>query len=183
MFFALALCATLTATAWAEPVENPQYTHWSQFGVGSFAKSAGTSSASGFETTMTMTVTLVELSDEQAVIERSVAVEMAGQTMETPAQTEVVPAMIEEADVEDFNNPEGKVDEGDEELEVAGQTIQTHWIEIDTSTTDPENAEGAAHGKTWLSEQVPGMLVKMDMTTTGANPTSMQMEVTEFEAK
>jgi hypothetical protein len=168
----------LTTPVGAEEVENPLFAHWSQFGVGSYAVREGATNTNGLETTMTMTVTLVELNDDQAVVETVASVEMAGQRIDNPAQQEIITAMIDSADALDFENPEGKIDEGEEALEIAGQNVDTRWVEIET------DREGTAtHGKTWLSQDVPGIIVKMDVSTSAPVESTMQWQVVEFEAK
>lgn len=175
---ALLVFGMITTPVAAEEIENPMYAHWSQFGVGSYAVREGATNTNGLETTMTMTVTLVELNEDQAVVETVASVEMAGQRIDNPAQQEIITATIDDSEAFDFENPEGKIGEGEEALEIAGQSVDTRWVEIET---DQEGT--VTHGKTWLSQDVPGLIVKMDVSTSAPVESTMQWQVIEFEAK
>jgi hypothetical protein len=72
--------------------------------------------------------------------------------------------------------PEGTYEEGTETLKVGGTEIKTKWYKV-------KNEMGGikSDARMWISEDVPGMMVKMEATTSGALASETRMEVVEVK--
>ncbi len=72
--------------------------------------------------------------------------------------------------------PDVKTETGTETLKFAGLELKTKWtatkIEVMGTTTE---------AKAWTSDDVPGMIVKVESTTKGAVATSTKIDLIEFK--
>lgn len=154
-------------------VDNPQYASWAKHRVGSLVTTkvhtqlrmqGGMAST----TDMQMMIRLVEVTPEAATVEMQIGLPQVGGVAVAPIKTEI-PAKVPQEMVGagagmmgvlpglGGGKKEGKVD-----LEVLGEVIKTKWQEMDVSQ---QGMEG--HVKTWMSDEVPGQVVKMEMTIHG----------------
>jgi len=166
MLAMMACVCLLVGSAAAELVENPGYTNWAKYKPGTSVTYAHETSSSGMNMQMEMTQTLKEITPEKAVIEMT----MKSSMMPGGGQTHAVdiPAKIEAAQMQAPDKlPEGmkgeakslgkeKVKVGDKEYECEVTHVKG---EAQGMTTD---------GKTWMSSEVPGSMVKTEMKATGA---------------
>jgi hypothetical protein len=163
-FLMLAFAALLALPAIAEDapktkkIANPEYDNWAQFQVGAFVELTTESEAMGQKSTMTATTKLLELTKEKAVIETNMGIEGV------PAMRRDVPKEIEVPDVKgpDSPTPDVKIKEGEETIDVAGTSMKCKTIESTAVTGDM-----TATSKTWMSEQIPGRIAKMDVVSSG----------------
>jgi hypothetical protein len=161
---------------------------WAKFKVGSYAKtrisSAMNVAGRPINTTIEMKQTLVELTAAHAVVE----IETTAMGKSTKTKREIPLSVTGDAGsvpgVDAFPGgasafKSGKVlGKGTETITVAGKSIKCTWTE--TSVTQGAN-EGK--GKFYVSEQMPGMMVKSTFKITGGMNSESTHEVIEFLAK
>lgn len=140
-------------------VDNPAYKNWANFDVGSSATYSSITVASGAKTHQEYTLTLVELTDEKAVVERRLSVVMPdGSRMTYPAMTSTNPRtykLRKGMKVADPENPEGVKDKGEEVVEVAGTKVDAKWVKMESKVE-----AGTTYSQTWYSKEIPGGLLK-----------------------
>ena len=154
-------------------VDNPEYKRWASFKPGAFVKFKMVTEAGGNITAMEQTVKLLELTGAKAVVE----VSMVSSGAKMPAQKRDIPAKVT---VEPAKAPKDvkavKPAEGDEDVDIAGKKVKTHWIQ---STTETGGSKTVA--KVWQTTSVPGGTVKMEASTTGSVTSKTSMVATEWK--
>ncbi|MFB3893480.1 MAG: hypothetical protein ACE15C_15815 [Phycisphaerae bacterium] len=155
----------------ADMIDNPAYKNWAQFKVGASAKTVQEMAMAGQTTRTEMTSTLKELTPEKAVIEMKTVAEVAGQKIENTQKIEHA-AKIEKA-AEPTTKPQMK--EGTEEIEVAGKKIKCKWVE-----TTAEQAGTKTTSKVWTSDEIPGLMAKMETKTEGPVSMTTTTKLVEF---
>jgi hypothetical protein len=169
------------SVAFAEQIDNPAYTAWAKFkpGTSVTTKTETVSKMGGTENKMEMTTTtkLVDLKPDEATIEMTTQMKMGGADM--PASTtppQKIPAKIDKP--ADAGGTAPKVDkkEGTDKVEVGGKTYNTKTVE---TTTDANGMKTTA--KVWQSDEVPGGMVKMESTTTGAMESTSKMTLVDVK--
>src|SRR5262245_43334425 len=175
----LVLCASLAAAQ--DKVDNPEFANWSKFKKGTSVTLKSVSSFNNMSSEASITSTLVEVGADKLVIEmtsvvKSGAMEFKGEPMKRDVSKTVT--LPKELKKEDFakSKPPGTYEEGTETLKVAGMDVKTKWYKykVDMDGTKTE-------AKMWMSEDVPGIMVKSEMTTSGAVATKTTMEITELK--
>jgi hypothetical protein len=171
LLVALAIPLVISAQAQDDRVDNPPYKSWSAFKKGTTVKllqkvvdksgdSPGVVDATARPqgpAEMYLTYRLVEVTPEKVVVT------MTQTEMESGGEVEHAPVRITyrariSRKYAGQSLPKSKVEnlkEGEEELEIAGKKIKTHWVEsrfkVDTETS---------FSKVWSSDEVPGGTVK-----------------------
>jgi len=183
---ALAGCALLALAApavRAADVENPEYKNWSAYKPGTTVKLHMVIDAAGNKTEMDQTTKLVEVTKDKAVIEDTRVMNVAGQTLNMPAQKRDVPAKVADAGAPatkpDAKDPKAEAKTTEETIEAGGKKYKCKVIE---TATDMPGGQGKANAKIWTSTEVPGGVVKMVTTTTGALKSESTMTLVSFEA-
>lgn len=155
-----------------DKVDNKEYKAWSDASVGAWCKFKMVTEASGTKTEMEMTHLVVEKTDEKVVLETATVMVIAGAKTELPAQKREIPAKVDKPKGEaEGKKPETK--EGDEEIEVGEKKFKCHWVE---TTTDMEGMKSIS--KIWHCKDVPGGVVKMEMTSLGKDGAVMSKSTT-----
>jgi len=173
------------ASVRAEQQENPAYKSWAKYKPGT-STTMVTSSDAGGQVSKTQTKsTLAEVAADKVVVDVVMSMEAAGQKMDMPAQKMEVPKMIE-------------VPKAAPDAPVAGQPAMP---KADTKTSDADVTVGAGtfkakltestmdiagsktSSKVWMSDDVPGGMVKMEATTDGAMKSKTTQELTAFDKK
>ena len=183
---ACALFALLTAFApavRAADAENPEYKGWAAFKPGTTVKRHQVVSAAGTKQEMDLTTKLVELTADKAVVEDSIAMNVNGQAMNMPGNKRTIPAKLAGgAPVTpakpDANAPKASMKEGEEKVDVGGKSYKCKTVE--TTSPGPQG-QGEVKGKVWTSPEVPGGLVKMTATTTGAVQSETTLTLVSIE--
>lgn len=172
---ALGLCAISGARA-ADTEDNPMYKMWAKFKPGSSSTLRQETETMGQKMATEMTQTLVEVKPDELTIEIKTTTIMAdGKKMEMPAMKTPIKAKIPKTDAKpegkETKEPEGKskVTEGTEEIEAAGKKFKC-------KTTDMSYTQGknTTTTKTWISDDVPGGTVKMEMKGEGEMKMTMK---------
>ncbi|MBN2560732.1 MAG: hypothetical protein JXQ75_07375 [Phycisphaerae bacterium] len=176
---AVALCGLVVSAAQAEDlVDSPEYKHWSQFKPGSQSVFKTVSTMMGQKSESTMTTTLKELTAEYAIVEIEIVATIAGKNHTMPKQKRKVPAKVSKEEAKKQLEPEGKIKEGKEDLEVAGKKIKTKWIEMVT-----KHGDSTMESKIWTSDEVPGQVVKTLTKMKGPTTTTSEGILVKFKAE
>ena len=157
---ALAVAAFVAAPVWAESIENPVFKTWASQKKGTVVTSKMNTVAGTVKSDASLINTLVELTDDVATIEMVTVVTTNGMEFKTPATKIEVKKMVElpAGKTKDFfDKPEGLLDQGTETVKGGGVEYKTKWMTIKTTTNGVE-----IEAKTWTSDDVPNMLVKME---------------------
>ena len=177
---AVACVGMLASAAFAEQVDNPQYVGWSKFKPGTTVtlKTETATKMGGNETKMTSTTTskLVDINPNEATVETTTKMSMNG--MDMPANTmppQKIPAKVDKP-AGGANGQKAEVKEGTDKVEVGGKSYNTKTTE---TTTDMNGTKTVS--KTWMSDEVPGGLVKMESTSSGAMDSKMTMTLVEVK--
>jgi len=178
------LCASFLAIAADDShppaPANPEYQQWSKFKVGTYVtlerkvfehgeNNVGVVAAMahppGAEY-MRINTKLVDLNKDQAVLEESRTDLGDGSETQMPADKVTLFANGQVSNASDTmwepSKPQTvKETEGDEELTVMGNKLKTHWVETSIKTGNEVST-----AKDWLSDDVPGGLVKEETKKT-----------------
>lgn len=136
---------------------------WKGFGEGTSVKYGMVSEAAGTKTEMTMLHELVKQGDKAYSVKT---------TTEIPAYNMKNAATVEyeiEAAKPGEKDPKTKVEEGDETIKVPAGEFACHWVK----TTNDQG-----WSKIWLSDKVPGRIVKSESDMSGAKATMQLLEMT-----
>jgi hypothetical protein len=173
---ALALAAGLSSAA---DVENPEFAGWAKFKKGTAVTLKTSSTTAGTTSEILMTTTLVEVGADKLVLETATVTVVNKMEFKGPPvkrdvpKTVTVPDNVKKAA---GDKPPGTVEDGAESVKVAGGEFKTTWFKTKT-----EVAGMKIESKMWMSDDVPGRLVKMESTSTGAVSTATKMELVEFK--
>ena len=141
--------ATAPTTAPAATVDNPQFANWNRFNVGSNSTLTTNIETGGQKIATESTNTLVEKGADKVVVEVSGTMEVAGKRNAIPAQKQTIPAKI---DSQSINKVAG------EKIDAAGKTFDCAVYEM----VNPDPAQKDAKAKVWISDEVPGGVVKLE---------------------
>ncbi len=192
VWIVLALCALTVgcsktesaATDPAKPETKPTATEtkpaapkhpWSSFKVGSYVamKTSTVMEMAGKKNTTAteMKMTLVDLSADKATLETEMTVmgQKSKTKTELPLTVTVKPSAATPAGV----TPKT----GTETITVAGKSMNCKWTEIEM-----ESNGNKVTTKSWMSEEVPGFVVKSVSSTKGTANMETTTEVVDFKA-
>jgi hypothetical protein len=162
---------------------NPEYAQWARFKVGTYVTlerkvlehrdaSVGVVAAMAHPPAadvMRITSKMTDLNKDKAVLEETRTDLGDGSETEMPADKVTLFANGEISNASDSlyeKSPKQetvKETEGDEDVTVMGNKIKTHWVE-----TSIQNGRELSTSKDWLSDDVPGGLVKEETRKTWA---------------
>jgi hypothetical protein len=180
----LALAATFllpSSLLAQDKVENPTFANWAKFKKGTSVTMKSVNTVLGMTSESVITNTLIEVGSDKLVLEISSAVKANGMEFKSPPIKQELTKTIElpkGVKKEDFHagKPPGTYEEGTETIKVGGTDVKTKWYkfkaEMDGTKTE---------AKTWISDDMPGMMVKTEMNITGKFASTMKMEVVEFK--
>jgi len=189
----ISLCASMlvcwsTVAAFAdEKVDNPEYKHWAQFKPGCFSRMGVTSVIDGVRIKTVITTTLKKATPNKVVIETKIVTTTEGGKDNASVTKEQIPAKIEREKVkiepkEVGRLPDGRevldLKRGKEEIEINGKKIAADWIE-----TKIKNKDRTTVSKTWVSEDIPGRVVKKVIDGDGGMPTHHEQSLEGFRAE
>jgi len=149
--------------AFAESIDNPVYKSWAVQKKGTVVTVKMLSEFGGQKSESTMVTTLTELTGDALTIETVTVTKINGMEIKTPAMKLEVKKTMElpaGKKKEDFDKPEGFIEAGTETVKVDGVEYKTKWMKFKTKMNDVE-----VDAKTWTSEDVPNMVVKMTTKT------------------
>lgn len=165
--------ALVAAQGSAKPAAKVIAKHpWASFNTGSWVKMKSTTvmDMAGMKNTTVMEtkMTMVEKTAEKVVIETEMTV--MGNTTKTKADL----SLKASADVTAAAKPAAAPKTGSDTITIGGKALSCKTTEMETDAGGMKILS-----KTWISEQVPGSLVKSVSTTKGSQTT---MEVVDFKA-
>lgn len=178
--FAAASCL-LAGVAVAEP--NPLYKSWSGQTVGTSTVVKGSTEMMGQATEIELVTTLVELTPEKAVVEMKSSATVMGQKMDQPPIKQDIPATATDQQPADPIAAAKKMGAEVKELPDEKVTISGKEYNCKVFESKMKQGEMTMAGKTWVSYDCPGMLVKMESTTDGQMAGKQKMELTAVNAK
>jgi hypothetical protein len=175
---------TLTLAAGAaraadQTLPNPEFASWSKFKPGTSVtlKSVNEFDKTKLESVMTMT--LVEVGADKLVIETTNVARINGMEIKSPPEKRDVAKTFTIPKVEVKDDPKAekpKTEEGTETLKAAGVEVKAKWYKF-TQEADGTKTES----QTWMSDEIPGGLVKTVTKVTGAATATYTTEVVEFK--
>lgn len=158
--FALLLPA---AVAGAEEVDHPAYLSWAARPIGTrIAVREVTTNADKTRTTTTTVTTLVERDAEKVGLELVTTRDVTGTVVEDAPITFTIRRrfpLLPGIKKEDIGKPLNPVARGTETVKAAGKEIRADWYE-----TKGRNEISETLTRTWISNDVPGRLVKSTIT-------------------
>lgn len=180
---AVAVAVAFATSARADDkVENPEFKNWSKFKAGTTVSMKTTIDAGGMKFEGAMTNKLVEVKDDKVVVETEAVSKVNGMEFKVPAQKRDVVKTLDKPQPgfdAKTGKPEGTTEEGKEKVKVGGTEYECKWYKFKNKQKLPTGEE-EAEGQIWMSDDVPGMVVKM---TTKTKSGGMSMEATEITIK
>jgi hypothetical protein len=180
--FAMMASAIAHPGAAAQTVDSPQYLSWARAEKGASITMRSTTTRGGDPRPITSTITyvLTDLTPEKATLEMSVVSDATGTKVENPPQELVIRKafpLLPGIRPEDVGRPRDAVEKGDETLKLAGREFRARWY-----VTKGQTEAGRSQTRTWLCDDVPGLLLK-SVTTVPKVDTTVTLELIEFRRK
>jgi hypothetical protein len=176
---AAAFITALAANASAdEPVESPVYKSWARYKVGTSIRLQAVTLIQGNRVETTTTARLVELTDEKVVVESVTASDGTGKAIENAPQKLVYRrafVLLPGVKREDVGKPDGSIARGEESLKLAGKEYKAQWFDSKSRVE-----AGEALTRTWMSDDVPGKLLKSVTKVPAADKTTT-LELVEIK--
>lgn len=162
----------------AEEVEAPLYTNWSKFPVGTTVTQKATMTQLGKTITTTTVVRLIDKNDRNVVISKVISSDGTGMLVTNdPIETTVrrMFPLFPGVDKTKIGRPQGSEASGMETVEVLGKKYQAEWYETKAATE-----AGPSLTRTWISMDVPDMLVKSQTEVKVADKV-VKIEISEIK--
>jgi hypothetical protein len=154
--------ALLLAALFSQEKANPQYEYWSSCKVGSWVKNRMDMENQGQKFELESTTRLLAVAPEKLLIETAMKNAL-------PRKTEIYAAEA----------PKGKtILERDEELTVAGKTLQCRYFEMESEGADKKKVLV----KAWMTKEIPGGIAKSEVTSESMK-TPIRTVALEWEKK
>jgi hypothetical protein len=177
----LMLFVAPTRAADAEMIDNPEYTAWAKHKPGTNVAAEMKMNAGGQQMTMQLTQTLLKVEPDHALVEMSTTMNFPGAPAGQARKEQTkIPAKVAK---DRAFLPDGFVgtskEIGTEKIEAAGKSYECKIVEF---TGKHEGMDSS--GKNWVTQDVPGGLVKTEMkATTPAGPSTMTTTLTAVNVK
>ncbi len=181
-FAALAVAVALTAAVarGEDKVENPEFKGWSKYKAGTSVVLKMSTEAGGQKFEATMTNKLLEVKDDKLVVETESVTKFNGMDIKAPAQKRDVAKTLDKAPMgfdAKTGKPEGTTEEGKEKVKIGGTEYECKWYKFKSKQKLPTGEE-EVEGQIWMSDDVPGTMVKMTSKTKAGGMTLEATEVT-----
>ena len=125
--------------------DNPEYQHWANCKPGSWVKNRMDMENQGQKFEIESTTRLLEVTPEKVLIE-----------------TVLKNSLPRKTEIKAVEPQKGKtIVEKEEELTVAGKTLQCRYFEVESEGTDKKKVTV----KAWMSKEIPGGIAKSEVTT------------------
>jgi hypothetical protein len=177
----LALIAQPAFAQEKETVPNPEFGSWSKHKPGTSVTIRTISDTAGMKSEVLMTSTLVDVGSGKVVVEMVTTIKANGMEIKAPAQKRDVTKTIEvlkgmKKEDATAAKPIGTTEEGTETLKVAGMEVKTKWYKASAEADGTKSVT-----KHWVSDDIPGMMVKNVTTVSGVVNSTITMELIEFK--
>jgi protein-tyrosine-phosphatase len=166
----------LCGSAMAEQIANPVYDAWKKAGKGASVTTLTKSEAMGTTSESETKTTVVEVTDEKATLEIKMTATVAGQKMDMPASKIDVPAKVDSATQTTTPAADPKATQTEEKVTVPAGTFNCKVQVVENEANGMKTKS-----KIYLSDEVPGGLVKSESTTEGAMASKAVTELTKIE--
>jgi len=181
----LVLSLLLSSSVRAAELEGMRYEAWAKFKVGSSHTLSGTVDAGQMQIPSEITQKLIDVKPDHVTVELTSTVTIMGRQHTGKPQQHEIPVKDKDVQAKDL---------GEDSVDAMGRTFKCHVYEVSGKDAAPpppgpggrpapQDAERVA--KIWVSPEVPGGLVKMEIK--GRRPQGEDMTVTyllkSFEAK
>lgn len=181
--FSFAAATCLVAGVAVAQEANPLYKSWAAQKPGTTTVVKGSGEMMGQTTEMEIKTTLVEVTPEKAVVEMKTNMKMMGNAMPEQSMKQDIPATAtadQPADpIAAAKKMGAEVKElPDEKVTVSGKEYTCRVFE-----SKMKQGEMTMTGKTWVCNDAPGMLIKLESTTEGQMAGKQKMELTEIVSK
>ncbi|HEY1923203.1 MAG TPA: hypothetical protein VGG44_10685 [Tepidisphaeraceae bacterium] len=179
----IALCVglaaiTITCPARADQVDNPHYQVWAKFKPGSSRAWTGSMRAGPVLIHIQMTSTLREVTPDHVVVETRTTTDFGQGPHAGRSLRETVDAKIEAEEVKDL---------GHETIQVMGRSFDCTVYQMKDDTVDGKERPWGGKAKIWVSPEVPGGVVKMDIDPQNKTPDDQNAiftyELSAFDVK
>ena len=173
----LFLCL-LAACVSAEEVEHPAYKSWASQPIGTTIAIRSVTASAQSTITTTTTTKLVKFEPDKAILETSKVSDATGKVVEGAPdrleQRKMFP-LFAGVKKEDIGQPTNAIARGEETLKLAGREIKTTWYDV-----KGKGDAGDTFTRTWLSDEIPGRLVKA-VTKIPKASTTVTLELTRYD--
>ena len=164
-----------------ETIENAEFTSWSKFKKGTTITTKVSQTAGGMTTETTFTLTLADVAADKVVLDSSTVIKAMGMEFKQPAVKRDVPKTIAlpkgtPKPPAPGTKPEGTYGEGTETLKVGGTEVKAKWYKVKSDMGGIKSDV-----KMWVSEDIPGGMVKMEATTSAPAASESKLEIVEFK--
>jgi hypothetical protein len=180
--FSAACCTMLVASVGAE--DNPGYTSWAKFKPGTSTTMTMTSDAGGQSSKTETKTTLTEVKPDKVVLSVVMSMEAGGQKMDMPAQSMEIPKTIETPKAPDGATA-AATDAAKANSKTSEETVKVGGGEYKAKVTESTVEAGGSKtvSKVWMSDEVPGGMIKMEATTDGPMKSVTKSELKAFDKK
>jgi hypothetical protein len=156
----LAALVAVVSAASAEPIDNPAFKSWSKFKPGTQISMKTESEFNKMKSEIVIVSKLVEVGADKCVIEVETTTKINGMEFKAPAMKQDVPKTYDLPKPKDgkgpkVETPDVQKEEGKETLKIGGVEVKTTWMKYKS-----KSKAGESEGQTWMSDDVPGGLVK-----------------------
>lgn len=171
----LACISFFAAVARAEDAPNPAYAAWEKYNVGSSARYVGNTKTMGLDTTIETRVTLSSKNPSRVVLDIERKVTTTGEAAEESTETVEVPAKLPSTSVPAMV--------GEEDLQFQGKTYRCRvYLIVETKNANTKSQIAMAT-RTWMNDQFPGGVLKVDSKTEGPIALNTQIDLKEYKVK
>jgi hypothetical protein len=160
------------------------YDSWAKVKVGASVTTVRHIESRGQKIDMNMVYTLAEITPDKVVLDVKQTMNVAGRSMDMPGSKQeiqksgVVTGGPTGPGPKSPQQPDTDAKVSEETLKIGDKEYKCHVIE-GTSTSNGSKATV----KTWMCPEVPGLLVKQEMTSDASGGAKMSSEVTKIELK
>jgi len=162
-------------------IANPEFISWSKHKTGATVTFKSVTTTAGRTSEVILTCTLIEVGNDKLVVECKSVVKENGMEFKSQPVNRDVPKTISLPNGvkrEDFavGKPPDTTEEGTEPLKVGDTELETKWYKYSADVAGTKT-----EAKMWVSEKIPGGMVKTEMETTGVLVSTIKMELIEVK--
>ena len=164
-----------------ELVDNPEFVSWSKFKKGTSLIVKSVTSTEKEASEVIITSTLLDAGTEKVVIQTTSVVKRKDKDFKSDPEKREILRLIplpKGLSKEEFaaGKPPGTTEEGTETLKIGGLELKAKWYKYNADV-----AKTKISAKKWFSPEIPGTIVKSEMTTTGDFASTIKLELVELK--
>ena len=174
----LSLMILSGAVVSGEEVENPAYTNWARFPVGTKVTNKAVTTQNGQKVETTTTTTLIRKDEKGLLLTWVITSDGTGVAIKNDVNELKVNRMfplLPGVDKTKIGRPQGVKSQGFETIESLGKKYNAEWYETNANTE-----AGPSTTKTWISMEMPGQVIR-SVTEVKAAGKKVFLEVTELQ--